>query len=301
MKFKTIFILFNIVIVVSFLVIYFMPLIMLGWDYTAVFWKNNWFLPLIFLAVLALLNIYFLSNWRLFQLLESEDWERLTVYLEERVFTRKKIQAQHVKLLINAYLIRSKIEKICELESFIRKERPAALPKFALQFGVPYLLKNDGEKMERYFFEFIDSTRGEENNWIRWNYAFALLLQQKREEAKEILNTTIENAGEPVLQLLTAHLLEVFNDDPDVRQKVDRARDRLRGRYSRPQWDNEVAKSKNNIEVVVLSKLLEDATEKLFSRKAETSNSSGSMEAGKSSPSSDHDDDDKTEGWNEIH
>ena len=48
MKFKTIFILFNIVIIASFAIIFFMPLMMLGWDYTAIFWKNNWFLPIVF-------------------------------------------------------------------------------------------------------------------------------------------------------------------------------------------------------------------------------------------------------------
>ncbi len=69
MKFKTIFILFNAVIIFSFLIIYFMPLMMLGWEYATVFWSKNWFLPLLFAGVLALLNTYFISNWKLFSLL----------------------------------------------------------------------------------------------------------------------------------------------------------------------------------------------------------------------------------------
>ena len=62
MRFKIVFILFNVVIVASFLIIYLMPLAMLGMDYTREFWANNWGLPIVFVVILAILNGYFTIN-----------------------------------------------------------------------------------------------------------------------------------------------------------------------------------------------------------------------------------------------
>ena len=73
MKFRLIFIVFNVVLVISFLVIYVTPLLILGWSYTRIFWANNWYLPVIFVGIIGVLNAYFASNRKLFRLLENED------------------------------------------------------------------------------------------------------------------------------------------------------------------------------------------------------------------------------------
>jgi hypothetical protein len=242
---------------------------MLGWDYTSVFWKQNWFLPLIFVAILALLNTYFLLNWRLFQLLENEDWENLVTYLEQRVFEKKQFSNQNIRLLINGYLLQSNVDGIRKLEEFLKEQKPGMVTKFALSFGIPYLLQNDSEQMEQYYKQFLDNEKGEESNWIHWNYSFALLMQQRREEAKDILLRLSGRAREPLLQLLTAYLLEAFSGEEEVRERITDVREKLRNKYNRSQWDKEINKAKSNIQVVVLSKLVQDATEWLFSSQEE--------------------------------
>ena len=82
MKFKTIFIIFNVVIVFSFLFIFFMPLFLLGGDYFVDFFFNNWFIGILFVITLFIFNFYFLQNWQLFRLLENEDWNKLIEFLE---------------------------------------------------------------------------------------------------------------------------------------------------------------------------------------------------------------------------
>jgi len=71
MKFKTIYILFNAVILISFAFIFFMPLLLLGSDYFSLFVAKNWIAGVLFVITLIIINGYFLANWKLFRLLES--------------------------------------------------------------------------------------------------------------------------------------------------------------------------------------------------------------------------------------
>jgi hypothetical protein len=60
MKFKTIYILFNAVILLSFGFIFLMPLFLLGTDYFALFLSKNWIAGVLFLLTLIIINGYFL-------------------------------------------------------------------------------------------------------------------------------------------------------------------------------------------------------------------------------------------------
>ena len=88
MKLKAVFLLFNAVLVASFLLIFLMPLFLLGAGSFPLFWGRNWIIGVVFLATLAAVNLYFALNWRIFTSLEREDWPALIVQLEERVLRR---------------------------------------------------------------------------------------------------------------------------------------------------------------------------------------------------------------------
>jgi hypothetical protein len=264
MRFKIIFILFNVVIVVSFLAIYLMPLIILDFDYAKAFWSRNWGLPLLFLAIIGLLNTYFILNWKLFTLLEREDWPALITHLEHRIYVRKLIIGQQVKILSNAYLVRSDVEAIGRLENFIREQKPKILPKFALVFGIPHLLRNDPSEMIGYFSQFTH-LGGNEGAWIRWNYAFALILNGDTLEAQTALSKLCAEKLEPVLTLLVIYLLHSLKPEEGKIGLIEEKRTKLRERFTRARWHNEIERSKGSIQVVVLQKLIEEATEWLFS------------------------------------
>lgn len=270
MKFKIIFILFNIVILVSFLVIYFMPLVMLGWDYTRVFWGRNWGLPVVFVAIIGLLNAYFVYNWKLFTMLEREDWPALIAYLERRIYERKLIVTQQVRILVNAYLVRSDLAGIEKLESFIKEHKPRVLPRFALVFGIPYLLRNNSDEMQAYFSRFVDM-KGRDGGWLRWNHGFSLVLQGKKEEAEERLGLVCAEKTDSVLALLAVYLLDSLKpEDEDAKALIEAKRAGLRKRYTQAMWAKEVERGRSNIQVVILSKLVDEATEWLFDEQPES-------------------------------
>ncbi len=264
MKFKVIFLLFNVVLVVSFLVIYLMPLFIIGWDYTKVFWAANWYLPAIFFAIIAVLNVYFALNWRLFNLLEREDWASLVSYLEQEIFTKNRIRRQYVRILVNGYLVNSNTEGISRLEALVREKRPALMPSMVLSFGIPHLLKGEPAQMEEYFAEFLNDRGTRERNWVLWNHAFALMLQKRRDEARGELLSVVKASREPVLRLLSLYLLDAFSDG-DVERVLEEGKASLKKRFTPSLWQKELERAKDNVQVVILSKLVQESTEWLFS------------------------------------
>ena len=136
MKFRTIFILFNAVIVTSFLFVFLLPVFLLGTSSSLAFWKGNWYLALLFLALLAGLNGFFLYNKKTFLLVERENWAELSAHLVGLMFPKGRFSSSRVRLLVNAYLLRSDIGGIERLEAELSSKRPDLLRKNALLFGV---------------------------------------------------------------------------------------------------------------------------------------------------------------------
>lgn len=268
MKFKIIFIIFNIVIVVSFLFIFFMPAIFLGWEYSRLFWSSNWILGVAFVAVLGGLNGYFLSNWKLFGHLEREDWSGLIEYLEDQIYRNKRFNRQRIRILINAYIVSSRTEGISKLEEFLREERPEIVPRFSLALGVPHLLKNDPLDMELFYGELKDKKETKDRLWVRWSYAFALMLGKKSEMARNELLSITDEAKDPILRLLTAYLLDAYaSQDQDVRNVVLETVRAVTRAYTAASWRKEVERRRSSIQIVVLSKLIDDATAWAFNTK----------------------------------
>ena len=132
MRFKTIFIIFNIVIIISFLFIFFMPLLLLGVGQFDDFLAKNWISGVLFVLALGGFNAYFIRNWRLFELLEKEDWQSLIAYLEEAIYDKRRINRRHTKILINSYLVTSNTDAILKLGAFLSEQKPEIVPSFAI-------------------------------------------------------------------------------------------------------------------------------------------------------------------------
>lgn len=257
-KFKAVFVLFNLVIVVSFLVIYLMPLAMLGWDYTRTFWSENWGLPVLFGLILVGLNVYFARNWRLFRLLEQEDWDGLIEHLEHRIYKRNTLVQQQCRILVNAYLVRSRLDDIARLEREIRDRRPKLLKALVMPIGIRYLLGNDPEASSAYFGEFVDQ-RCREAGWVRFSHGFALLLSDDREGAATAFRRVIEEERDRVLLLLTLYLAEGI--EPGTWSGHI---DELCRRTSPEKLTSRIERERSRVQVVILSRLIDEAKEWLF-------------------------------------
>lgn len=271
MKFRTIFILFNIVIVASFVFVFFLPIFLLGPGSWEAFWKGNWYLALVFFALIAGLNAFFIFNRKTFLLVEREDWSELSAHLVRLMFPKSRFSSSRVRLLVNAYLLRSDIEGIERLESELAAKRPDILRKNALLFGVTRLLRNKSEDAEAFFKPYLEAKDVESLAWLRFDFGFSLVLQKKLAEALPYLEEG-SRASDPVLGIVSAYLLGSVGA-ASAREEADQAaladaaeatRKRLRSRYTTAKWSKEVERSKSEVHIVILSKLIDDAGRWLF-------------------------------------
>ena len=275
MKFRTIFILFNIVILASFLFVFLLPIFLLGPGSSLAFWKGNWYLALLFLALLGGLNAFFIANRKTFVLVESEDWGALSAHLVHLMFPKSRFRSARVRLLVNAYLLQSDIEGIESLEAALRAKKPQLLRKNALLFGVTRLLRNKSEEAEAFFAPYLESRDVDSRPWLRFDYGFSLVLQKRAGQALPYLEEG-SLSRDPVLCLLGAYLLgsvglASLRDDDERRAlslKVEAARERLRHRYTSAKWSKEVERAKSEVHIVILSRLIDDAGTWLYAQSA---------------------------------
>ena len=265
MKLKTILIIFNVLIGLSFLFVFLMPAFFLGWDYAGVFWKTNWYLAVLFAAVFVILNTYFAGNWKLFSALEREDWRAVSEVLEQRVYKRRDYSRGNVRLLVNAYVVLSEIEKISALETELRKKSYRAMKKNALVLGIPHLLSNDGAEIASYYGEFIDQNGATESDWMRWCNAFGLMLQQRTEDARYALKELCAHAKDTIVRGLSAYLLDAYaQHDTEDTDRISNCRKEITDRYDRSRWRNKVENERANLYVLILGKLIRDVEEWLY-------------------------------------
>jgi hypothetical protein len=265
MKFRVLFIIFNVVILASFALVFLMPAFVLGWEYTSVFWSGNWPVGAVFLLVLAGLNGYFVYNWRVFTLLEQEDWNALISYLEESAYERTRVSRQRARILVNAYVVTGQLDRIRDLEAFVRAQKPRLLAKLPLEFGLPYLLSNDGAQMIEYFGPLRDEPRVSQPTWVRWCYAFGLMSDSRFDEARAELVAVIQESRDLLLRTLTAHMLEPFGaQDEATAQLVATVRSELRARHTRNAIDRELERQRQNLQVLFLSSRIEEARDWVF-------------------------------------
>ncbi|MFQ3547344.1 MAG: hypothetical protein SNJ56_03325, partial [Termitinemataceae bacterium] len=187
MKFKSIFIIFNIVIFISFAFVFAMPLFVLGIDFAATFWKSSWPLAALLLLILAAFDAFFLINNRLFTLLEREDWPALVQYLEERVIKGGRYSPRLVKLLIHSYLVLSDPASIITLKDRIAKKKPTLISANVLLFGIAYILKGNHDEALQFFKEQETSGTLRKNEWAQWYLCFVMMLQKQYAEATDRL------------------------------------------------------------------------------------------------------------------
>ena len=267
MRFKTIFLLFNAVLTISFVLILFLPGLFMGIEYLTAFLRSNWYVGLLFAATLVVVNVCFFKNWRLFSLLEREDWYGVIDYLEHEIYGKRRVLASHVRILLNTYLVASRTDGIRKLERFLSSDSPGLVARFAVQLGVPYLLSQDTEEGEKFFGKVLSMRRVPHREWIRWNHAFCLMQQRQAEAAKGALRSVLTSHPEPVLELLTLYMLDSYGrTDAGIQTTVAEGVNRLRGKYDGQRWKRIVERTRDNVEALMLSRIIEDAARWLFDR-----------------------------------
>jgi len=261
-KFKTLFFLFNVIILTSFAFIFLMPLPILGWEYALSFWGQNWAIAVAFLAILLGLDTYFVVNWRLFALLEREDWPGLRTLLEGQLAKKGTLGYQKTRILVNACLIAQNPGRISELRALYVEKKSPTVPRLALSLGLPLVLEGKSDAIEAFFGPLAGDKRvGSDGPWIRWCLAFGRLLAQRPDDARPLLEAGAREKKQPLLQLLSLYLLDNLRQaDTGVAELVDREKAALTQRLTPKEWASHLDSLKERVILVLfMEKLIGEA------------------------------------------
>jgi hypothetical protein len=267
LKFKLIFILFNAVIFVFLFFVFFIAFFAFGSGLMTYFQRSLWPLALFLVVILVTLDVYCGLNYRLFSLLEREDWPALIAYLEERVLQKGAYSNRLVKLLATSYLVMSDVPAVIGLENRIAIAKPALVERNALVFGAARILGKDYAGAIRFFSPRINGG----GDWLRCYYGLALLLDRKPEEAGEQFRLLAAESGDALICGLASWFLadalrgrggESYAAHATVAEKG-----RLRVRKSlknRAAWDAEMGKVETDVHVVIIRKYIGEAGDWIF-------------------------------------
>jgi hypothetical protein len=271
LKFKSIFILFNIILIIFLAVLCLTPALMLGSSFAASFWRANWFLVLVLGAILMGFDAYFIINQRLYALLEKEDWPALVHYLEDRVIRQGKYSHRLVRLLANTYLVLSDSPSVMSLENKAAIAKPSLVDDNVLVFGTARILGRDISGAVRFFGTRVDSSKPALRQWIRWYYGFALLLDRQYAQAADEFSLLARSSSDGVIAALAAYFLKeaVVRALPDRAEEIDAASAEGRKRVLKAlpalkNWTREISRINSEIHAAALAKYLDETGKWLY-------------------------------------
>ncbi|GHU58025.1 hypothetical protein FACS189444_1040 [Spirochaetia bacterium] len=266
MKFRSLFLLFNSILLFFIIVIFIMPFLLLGSEFAASFWRTGWPLFLILVLILAGFDGYFALNHRLLYLLEREDWPALVQYLEFRVLKKGQYRHRLVRLLANTYLVLADAPAIMSLENRTAIVKPALVESNALVFGIARILGRDISGAVRFFADRLEAApavRGQDLGWLRWYYGFSLYLDRQIDAAADQFVLLV--SGDGVITALAAFLLNGAMGAalplrrPELQAAAREGRERVRKALpDHGAWTRELIRVQADAHTLLLTKYLDE-------------------------------------------
>jgi hypothetical protein len=190
LKYKQILIFFYAVYLLSFAFIFFLPVSVLGWEWTLSFWGRNWFWIIFFTVILVVSWVIFSRRFEYQSLIEKEDWEGLFVQLDKKLNSKKRMTQFEIRLYVLSSFLTDRIEKIGELEEILKNRQYSSWLSEGLLFTIPLWIKKlSGEEAPEFErkLEFLNSkkSRVSHQKWVQWSLAFLLLYANSEEKKPE--------------------------------------------------------------------------------------------------------------------
>jgi len=272
LKFKLIFIISNIALLLFLASLVFVPYYILGSSLSASFWRMNLPLILVWAALFSVLYIYYFDNKKLFLLLEKEDWPALICYLEERIISKGRYSSRLVRLLANSYLVLSDSASVMNLENKTAINKPALVDANVLVFGTARILGNDIAGAVHFFKTRKETAKAALKDWVSWYYGFSLLLNRQNEEAIKEFSNLASHSTDGVVTALSSYFLQqnIFALLPQFRQEFRGVSEagKKRALDAMPKmkaWRREIDQLSAEIHAAVISKYLKDTGIWLYS------------------------------------
>jgi hypothetical protein len=238
----------------------------MGPSFSITFWKMNWPLILVWVLLIAALNVYYFANKKLFLLLEKEDWPALVCYLEERVIQKGHYSSRLVRLLATSYLVLSDSASVMSLENKTAVRKPALVDAHSLVFGAARILGNDAAGALRFFKTRKDSAKAHSKDWLAWYYGFSLLLNRQVEDALREFSLLASSSRDGVVTALSSYFLakNLQIIMPQLRHEFREISElgKKRALEAMPKMEaykREVSRLSTEIHAAAVAKFLEDA------------------------------------------
>lgn len=267
MKLKALVIVLDIVLIIFFISIFILP-VFTGVMNMKTFWLTYWFFPPIFILLLAFINILYFKNKNIIECVESSDWTALCLNLENEVFDKRNLSFRNVKLLSQVQLLLSDFKGLQRLETFVRSNKGEYLSRLAANFAGGKLLSGQYEDLHTFASNLVQS--GKKDEWIVFYVAFSLQMQKDYAKASVEFEKVLHSFNEAILQLMTAYFYyEVLKNYSKLsfseRNLATSAfKDTFRKSFNRRTWKAYTAKKKEDIHILVFKKVIDDATEWVF-------------------------------------
>ena len=270
MKFKYIIIIFSIVIVIIVLATVLMPLLLAEPEFAVSL--QQLILPLLISIAFLLIcvSLFFIINYRLFSLLEREDWPALSFYLEQKIYVKGRYSAQKVRLLASSYLVTSDYNSVLKLENKAMLAKPSVVDKNVLIFGTARILGGNQKDAAIFFKKYMDKGNNKDKQWIHWFFGFSQLLGGVFSVAEEEFSSLAVSSDNALITGLSAYFLgtSLLKRSPkpeECRFIVENSRGRIvKALKNINNWIKEADKSANEIHVAIIRKHIDEAGKWLF-------------------------------------
>jgi ABC-type multidrug transport system fused ATPase/permease subunit len=272
LKFKYLIIIFSVIIVVIVLTTSLLPLLISGHG-NAVTFRYITLPLLLFMAVLLIcMSIFFFINYRLFSLLEREDWPALAYYLEQKIYTKGRYTDRYVRLLASSYLVISDFSAVLKLENKILTAKPSLISKNVLIFGAARVLSGGHHEAVLFFKNYLEKCGQNDKQWVRWFYGFSQILSGNFRQAEPEFTSLTVTSDSILITGLSAYFLkntiEKHSLDPQkCHEAAENGRERVRNALnSSENWQKEKEKMRAEIHIAIISKYINEAGKWIFNK-----------------------------------
>jgi hypothetical protein len=229
-------------------------------------------IPLIIVIILSVigLSIFIFYNYRLFSLLEREDWPALAYYLEQQLFVKGRYSVRNVRILASSYLVISDYNSVFKLENKAFIAKPAFIEKNVLIFGAARVLGGNYTEAAAFFKTHLQKRRVKDD-WVHWYCGFSNLLSSDFTQAEPEFSSLAVSSRNPIITGLSVYFL--FNSllknslNPETCRTVsENGRKRvIKAIKNAGNWKKKINKVENEIHVAIIRKYVQEAGKWLFS------------------------------------